>query len=118
MKLNAIQTNENVFPYMETLCGKLVKYEIGTSIAYIVIMLILSIAYSHFILNVGWKKWKQTMDKYDFEFASIMMITFGIITYLISTIVICTQIFDIIKCMTFPEMYVFEYVQIVLRSVK
>lgn len=36
-------TSENVIPYIETLCRKLVTYEISTSIAWMVIMTLLSI---------------------------------------------------------------------------
>ena len=36
-------TNENAIPYLTTLCGKLVSYEIGTSIAWMVIWLVISI---------------------------------------------------------------------------
>ena len=37
-------TSENVIPYLETLCRKLITYEISTSIFWMVIMTLVSIA--------------------------------------------------------------------------
>ena len=33
-----------------------------------------------------------------------------VILYIVTIIVVVTQIMDIIKCATFPEMYIFEYI--------
>ena len=101
---------------MEVLCEKLVKYEIGTSIAQMVIWLILSLGSIVVI-----KKFKPIFkaglerDKHSFgvgwEFATGFAL-FGLACLYIKTVVtVNNEIMDIIKCATFPEMYVFEYVQ-------
>ena len=109
-------TNENVFPYLETLCGKLIAYEIATSIVWIVIMILISVASIvatkkfYPIFRDGWERNARSYDNVGWQVASVFAII-GIIVVNFSTIcVLGTQIMDIIKCAVFPEMYVFEYV--------
>ena len=114
-------TGENVIPYIETLGQKLVTYEIATSVAWILICTAMSIgcilATKKFAptFKNGLKRERGTYNC-DWVFATafaiiVLVIVFGII---IGTIV--TQTMDIIKCATFPEMYVFEYVQNLINS--
>lgn len=113
-------TGENVLPYIEMLCGKLVKYEIATSIVWMVIMASLSIA-----SIVATKKLAPTFKKglkanaeswsdFGWEIGTGFAIAGLIIINLSTLIVLPTQIMDIIKCIAFPEMYVFEYVSALL----
>lgn len=109
-------TNENVFPYLETLCGKLIAYEIATSIVWIVIMILISVASIvatkkfYPIFKDGWERNARSSYDMGWQVASVFAII-GIIVVNFSTIcVLGTQIMDIIKCAVFPEMYVFEYV--------
>lgn len=109
-------TSENVLPYVEVLCEKLVKYEIGTSIARMVIWLILSLGSIVVI-----KKFKPIFkaglerDKYSFDIGWEMATGFACAVlaalYINTIVTVNDEIMDIIKCATFPEMYVFEYVQ-------
>lgn len=108
-------TNANVIPYLEVLCSKLIAYEIGTSIAWMAIMILVSVgcmvatkrfypAFKNGIENqeyceIGW------------SVGSVCAIIGLVIIYL-STIIVCgVQIMDIIKCTTFSEMYIVEYIQ-------
>ena len=113
-------TNANVIPYLSTLCGKLISYEIWTSVFWIGIMFVLTIVsviatkrlYPIFkkgienqhYLDCGW-----TVGS-GFAIAGLMILYFATI------IVTGAQIIDIIKCTTFPEMYVFEYVQRIINA--
>lgn len=113
-------TGENVLPYIETLCGKLINYEIGTSIAYIVIFLAL-IAGSIVAVKKFKPVFKNGLDnsrsyEIGWEMATVFSIIGLVIFYIISLIAIVSQIMDIVKCMTFPEMYVFEYVQNIINA--
>ena len=108
-------TSENVIPYITTLCTKLISYEIWTSVAWMAIMAVLSIIC--IILSITLRhKLKDSVERGDgfmlFPYAFFIGICAAAI------IVIGTQIFDIIKCTTFPEMYVFEYVQGVINAAK
>ena len=98
-------TSANIMPYLTTLFTKLVTWEIWTSVAWMaiavvclaagIVMLVLAFKY---IDNIG-------------EFLGPLMIVMGIILCGIGIGTFGKQIFDIIKCVTFPEMFVFEYIQ-------
>lgn len=100
-------TANNVLPYIETLCGKYIDWEINTSIAWIIIAascsliaLIAAIFICKFCYwdNVEWV-----------VFGFVLVISIGIIG---------AQIFDIIECKTFPEKAIYDYVtwQIELKN--
>lgn len=106
---------ENVIPYIEVLCKKLVSYEIGTSIAWIVLMFVFSIASIVVTkklaptFNEGMKEDKKNYDCGWYVGAGFSIV--GLIGLNSATIaVVFKQIMDIIQCITFPEMYVFEYI--------
>ena len=101
-------TGENVIPYIETLGQKLFTYEIVTSVAWMAIWLIIAIC-----LVVVTKKVILMCKRNDFSEDFCFFVTFALIftsifIYPITITTIVTQIMDIIKCATFPEMYVFE----------
>jgi hypothetical protein len=48
---------------------------------------------------------------FDWEVGSVFAIVGLVIFYIVACCAFVTQIMDIIKCVTFPEMYIFEYVQ-------
>ena len=116
-------TSENVIPYIETLCGKLVGYEIGTSIAWMAIWLVVSICSvvatkkltPIFKNKIEEEKQKRYCTS-DWGFGAGFAIAGLVIINFITVMVVCTQIMDIIKCVTFPEMYVFEYVQRIISA--
>ena len=116
-------TGENVIPYIETLCGKLVSYEIGTSIAWMAIWLVVSICSIVVakklvpVFKNGIEKDKQSrFYTADWEVGAGFAIVGLVIINLITVCTVCTQIMDIIKCATFPEMFVFEYVQSIINA--
>ena len=93
-------TSENVLPYIQILCDKYINWEIATSIIWIVIgvaCVILSL-----ILII--KFW-------DDDFGGIFFVILGI-----GITIIFYQVFDIIRCIYFPELQVFQYVQSLLKS--
>ena len=108
-------TSANVIPYITTLCTKLISYEIWTSVAWMAIMIVLSIIWI-IILRVFRAPIQESFEDYGllsgFIIGGSICLGIGVIA------VIGTQIFDIIKCTTFPEMYVFEYVQGIINASK
>ena len=113
-------TAQNIIPYVETLCGKLIAYEIGTSIAWMAIMILLSIA-----SIIATKKLAPTFKKGlkeqgtwddDWTIGTWLAIAGLVIVNLATVIVVVVQVMDIIKCTTFPEMYIFEYISILIQS--
>lgn len=114
-------TSENVIPYITTLCEKLIAFEIWTSVAWIAIMVVLSVT-SFVLVKIFSPTFKKGLEEnkrnYDagWEFATVFTIVGLVIFYLMILIVVGTQIMDIIKCVTFPEMFVFEYIQGIINS--
>ena len=112
-------TNENVIPYVEILCRKLIAYEVGTSIAWMVIMISLSVGsviatkklvpvFQRNIAKGGWNN--------DWDIGAGFAIAGLVVLNLVTLIVICVQTMDIIKCAAFPEMYIFEYVSKLIQQ--
>jgi hypothetical protein len=115
-------TSENVIPYITMLCTKLISYEIWTSVAWMGIMgllIIASVIATRRLVPV-FKKGIESQGRFDCDWTigSGFAIAGLVLLYIIALLVIGTQIFDIVKCTTFPEMYVFEYVQGLIKSAK
>ena len=115
-------TGENVIPYIETLCGKLIAYEICTSIAWMAIMTLLSIGsivaakklYPTF--KKGWEKNAKSDYDMGWQVASVFSIIVLAVINIATVFVVGEQIMNIIKCTTFPEMYVFEYISNLMNA--
>ena len=104
-------TSANVIPYLEQLCGKYVNYEMVTSIVWIVL--------SSIGMFVGYRIYKK-MSKAEYEEDGNSIFSnwvFGAISVVLS-IVICTQIFDIVTCLTLPEKIIIEELQSIYSNMK
>ena len=93
-------TRNNVLPYVEQLCEKYIHWEVSTSFAWIWISLVIALMALVGAIVVyktdGWDGWE--------------WILFSLI--IIGVILVCgTQIFDIIKCKTFPEKAIYDYIR-------
>ena len=89
-------TSNNVLPYVEQLCAKFIKWEIGTSICWIAIMLLLIIVGLIFSKVV--------------DLCGMEKCIFGALV-IVGLMVIGIQAFDIIECYTFPEKAIYDYIQ-------
>lgn len=99
-------TSENVLPYVQTLCGKYINWEIATSIVWIVVGLIL------IVLAIISFKGARNPEIYDEGFlyvVFVMLLIFGVV-------IIFNQIFDIIKCIYIPELKIYEYVKSLMST--
>lgn len=110
-------TSENVIPYLEVLCKKLVTYEIVTSAMWILLVWILFGASSITMKKAHPWLMKQYEGEYEdgYMFLDIFLWATTIILGITMVCVTCDQAIDIIKCLTFPEMYVFEYVSKLIK---
>lgn len=110
-------TGENVIPYLEVLCKKLITYEIATSAMWILLVWVL-FGVSALILK-KMHPWLMKKSNEDFdEIYTVMDVALWGITFILGIVMICVtcdQAIDIIKCFTFPEMYVFEYVSALMK---
>ena len=101
-------SNKNVMPYIEQICGKYIKWEISTSITWIVIALV-SVVSLLIVTYVGYKK------DWDEDLVYCLGLFSGIIGAL-AVYVIGVQIFDIIQCYVFPEKQIYEYISTLLKN--
>lgn len=104
-------SSSNVLPYFQQLCNKYIKYEIATSIIWIVIGIALL-----FCGRYLFKKRKYIDDM--FWGLNEIIIVAIISMVLIGSLMIATQIFDIATCITFPEKMIFQELQIIYKSYK
>ena len=96
-------TSENVLPYLQTLAEKLVRFEINTSIMGLIVGVV--------VLTV--RVWIFVKDIKDWDSGVFIL---GVILIIVAGIVCCCQVYDIIKCVSFPELYVFEYIKHALNT--
>lgn len=93
-------TAQNVMPYLNDLLGRFVKYEVYTSLMWLVIGVIV------FILSIKAVRWSWKSEN-DCEGFIAFMIGLAAIGF----IMITTQTLDIIQVKTIPEKTVVEYIQ-------
>lgn len=99
-------TQGNIIPYLEQICQKYVNYEIATSIVWIIIGLSLIIFFNFCYKSL--KNYKNSISKNCNDFlCDIWFITITLFV-VISIIIIITQIFDIVTCITFPEKIIID----------
>ena len=107
-------SSEAVLPVLQTLCGKYIRWEIATSIVWLAIGMVL--------LVIGFIALKQAVAAleryradYDEDWRLYVSIITTIFCLLFGFIAVTTQIFDIVKCYTFPELQVVEYIKELIR---
>lgn len=111
-------TSENVIPYIEVLCKKLVTYEIVTSAMWILLTWVLFGASVITLKKLHPWLTKKYEEDWDDCYMILDMVLWGaaVLLGVVMICVTCDQAIDIIKCITFPEMYVFEYVSKLIKG--
>ena len=115
-------TSETILPYVTTLMNHLVLYEIWTSVASMAIMVfwtvisIILVKKFYPTFKNGWEANKRNFCDDGWEFASVCALVALGFLWLSTIITISVQTMDIVKCVTFPELFVFEYIQNLLKS--
>ena len=88
-------TNSNVMPYLQQLFEKFIKWEIATSIAWIVIAIIPIIIFLILGLTIGDYIW-----------------IYFVLVFIFGLVVIGIQTFDILAANYFPEKALYDYLNI------
>ena len=112
-------TSENILPYIQELFQKYIRYEIATSIAWSFVFVFVT-ALSFLVTSKLHKKTMAFPRRYDEDNVVVVLaIVLWVVTVflsVISVIVICNQVFDIITCITIPEKMILEYAQRLMRG--
>ena len=111
-------TNKNILPYVNQLCEKYINWEITTSISWIVIAAIVGIG-AFFLCKSIYQSAKKKEEEGKFgiarDYYSYIKSIIVLAVLLISLIVI-SQTFDIIECLTFPEKAIYEYIVLLMEA--
>lgn len=112
-------TSEHIIPYIEVLCEKLITYKIATSIVWIVIMALLSagsIIAAKKLAPVFKRRIEESSCRdNDWYIGAAFAIIGLVIINLTVFIVVVVQVMNIIQCVTFPEMYIVEYINTLIQ---
>lgn len=84
-------TSKNMQPIIKDICEKYIKWEISTSVAWIVLAVVTVVIISILLFNFGGEE-------------------VAVISIIVAIVIIGFQVFDIIKCNTFPELQLYEYI--------
>lgn len=106
-------TSQNVLPYAQELMKKVVRYEIWTSIAWIIVLGIAAGICWFIVWRISKKNELDFGKAYldGMETIAMFFIVVGIFLTLVFIIITSLQIFDIITCLTFPEKIIFNMIQ-------
>ena len=99
-------TQWNIIPYLEQLCVKYVRYEIATSIVWILIAIV--------IFAIGVKAYKEAKKNNGDIQCLLVIITFLFV--IISIAILSKQVFDIVTCITFPEKIIINEIKSIYSS--
>lgn len=101
-------TNKNVMPYMEKLSGRIVNYEMFTSIAWLVFAVVVLIV--GIILLVKGFKYKNNPERPCYDDSYIPSILIGIVAVVTFVVMSIVQVGDIITCLTLPEKTIISFI--------
>lgn len=113
-------TSENIVPYVETLLGKCVAYELATSIVWLVFAIIIGVVcfflfkalYNNEDFGVSYDY--SSPDKFGRSCAYVGVIALT----LVPIFIIATQTLDIVTCAVFPEKVIIEELQSIYYGLK
>lgn len=104
-------TSDTIWPMVEMLAGKYIKWEIASSIVWIVIFMMGFIACLWGIKTIK----KHLSDSYIDEMWILFCVFLGL-GALGFVVGVATQAFDITRCFVFPELELFEFLKETVNS--
>lgn len=109
-------TASNVLPQLEVLCGKFIRFEIWTSVFWMVFVTVL-LAACWIVFGSTYKGAKECFynDEYLVTWVNGTSGVAGTIAILVFVVVLGVQTYEIIEAVTFPEKTLFDYVSELLR---
>ena len=105
-------TASNIMPYLQDLCRRIVTYEIATSVAWIILQVVI-VLLAFYVRN---KKIKPLAEADDDDYCIVIATTICIVIAIIATVVICVQVADIIKALTIPEITIYKFAKPFLKG--
>jgi hypothetical protein len=103
-------TSTNVIPYIEQLCGRIINYEIATSVFWLVFGVIIGVI-SFFAVKKGWTLLFDEDDE-----VGMPLIVFGAIGFVAFIIITLTQVHNIITALTLPEITILNHIRVLMSN--
>ena len=100
---------QNVLPYAQELMGKMVSYELWTSVMWIVVFAIFMALSGGSVMHIL-KQPEAEVEVFEAGLLIVLMIIF-----MVFFLCVVWQVTDIITCLTFPEKIVFEMIQSMMK---
>ena len=111
-------SNQNALPYLRDLMGRLVRYEIITSVVWLIVgaLFVLSAIWWLKFIKYARKKYEDIGHFNDWDVAAIVATFAMFIVVLIGIIIVLCQIDNIIQCIVLPEGVILKYIKGVTAS--
>ena len=111
-------SNQNALPYLRDLMGRLVRYEIITSVVWLIVgaLFVLSAIWWLKFIKYARKKYEDIGHFNDWDVAAIVATFAMFIVVLIGIIIVLCQIDNIIQCVVLPEGVILKYIKGVTAS--
>lgn len=103
-------TSTNVIPYIEQLCGRIINYEIATSVFWLIFGIITGV-----ISFLALKKGYSLLVDEDDETCGLPIV-FWLIGFVVFIIITLTQVHDIITALTFPEITILNHIRVLMPN--
>lgn len=106
-------TSENVLPYLQNLMDRFITYNIAMDILYIVVCAVIILGAIIGIPKISRYAQKKVEENpcSDWDCGIFVLNVFWVIASILSTMFLLIFISDIIRCVTIPEVVVFNYLQ-------
>jgi hypothetical protein len=101
-------SSENIMPIVEELCTKYISYEIMTSKMWLILC---SVLFGIIVVVYGVICWHFSRDSFYDVFDYVILTLLLALPAILCAVAIIIQISDIIRCTTFPELQIFNYIQ-------
>ena len=105
-------TSENVLPYLQNLMDRFITYNIAMNILYIAVCAVIIIGAIIGIPKISRYAKKKIEENPISDWDCVAVINvFWVAASILSAIFLLTSVSDIIRCVTIPEVVIFNYLQ-------
>lgn len=105
-------TSKNVLPYLQELMGRIIRYELITSVFYLLVSVAMVLSAKLWLKYISYCNKRDEEDRFgDYGIYAMLAIVGMFICVTFGTVIIICQIEDIIKCIVLPESILLQYIK-------
>lgn len=106
-------SQRNVLPYVRQICEKYIRYEITTSVMWMIVgsMFVASTIWWRKAYGICMKKYDAAGRLSDWDGAAFLCIATSVVCVIIGIIMILYQAHDIMRCIFLPEAQIYTYIK-------